>query len=91
MNLSKRNVLKTFTILCLAASVLMGYQYLGAELYTRAEIWITDQEAGALRWLSWLFHSPWTDMLVQYVFVLGVPITRRHTVRLSMFSSEQEQ
>jgi len=72
MNLSKRNVLKTFTILCLAASVLMGYQYLGAELYTQAEIWITDQEAGAMRWLSWLFHSPWTDMLVQYVFVLGV-------------------
>jgi len=72
MNLSKRNVLLTFTTLCLAASVLMGYQYLGAELFVQAETWLADQESGALRWLSWLFHSPWTDMLVQYVFVLGV-------------------
>lgn len=71
MNLSKRNVLLTFTFLCLAASVLMGYQYLGAELYVQAETWLTNQEAGALRWLSWLFHSPWTDMLVQYGLVLA--------------------
>lgn len=72
MNLSKRKIITTFTILCLAASVLMGYQYAGAELYTQVDTWLTNQETGALHWLSWLFHSPWTEMLVQYVFVLGV-------------------
>lgn len=71
MNLSKRKIITTFTILCLAASVLMGYQYAGAELYTQVDTWLTNQETGALHWLSWLFHSPWTDMMVQYVFVLG--------------------
>lgn len=63
--------LVTFSILSLAAGVLMTYRFIGIVLYRLADVWISNQEAGGYRWLSWLFHSPWTDQLVQYVFVLG--------------------
>lgn len=71
MELKRKDYFITFTILGLAMSVLMGFQYIGAALYGLADMWILNQEAGALRWLSWLFHSPWTDTLVQYMFILG--------------------
>ena len=67
----RRDYFFTFTILGLAASLLMSFQYIGGTLYSLADMWIMNQEAGGLRWLSWLFHSPWTEILVQYVFVLG--------------------
>ena len=72
MELKKRNVLITFTVLSLAACIMMGFQYVGSIAYFEIEAFLNkNQEAGVLRWLSWLFHSPWTDMLVQYVFLLG--------------------
>lgn len=71
MEPKRRDYFFTFTILGLAVSILMGFQYIGAVLYVLAEEWVTNQEAGIFYWLSWLFHSPWTDILVQYVFVLG--------------------
>jgi len=71
MELKKRDYFLTFTILGLAAALLMGFQYIGAALYALAEEWAQNQEVSGFRWLSWLFHSPWTNMLVQYVFVLG--------------------
>lgn len=72
MEPTRRNVFTTYTILGLAASVMMGWSYLGAEIYSRVDEWLVNQEAGVLRRLSWLFRSPWTDILVQYVFILGV-------------------
>ena len=72
MEPTRRNVLTTYTILGLAASVMMGWSYLGAEIYSWVYVWLMDQEAGVLRRLSWIFCSPWTDILVQYVFILGV-------------------
>lgn len=72
MEPTRRNVFTTYTILGLAASVMMGWSYLGAEIYCRVDEWLVNQEAGVLRWLSWLFRCPWTDILVQYVFILGV-------------------
>lgn len=71
MELKRKDYFKTFTILGLAMSVLMGFQYVGAALYGLADIWVSNQEAGGFRWLSWLFHSSWTGLLVQYVFILG--------------------
>jgi len=71
MNFRRRDYILTFTILGLAAGVLMGFQYLGAHLYALAELWADNQGAGGFRWLSWLFHSPWTDMLVRYLFAIG--------------------
>lgn len=73
MGFTKKDVFKTFTILGLALCVLEGCRYLGGLLYLRVNMWIGNQEAGVFRWLSWLFHSEWTDILVQYVFVLGLP------------------
>lgn len=70
---SKKQYFITFTILCMAVSVLMGCSFIGEYLYVLAEEWIGTQEAGVYRWLSWLFYSEWTDVPVQYVFVLGIP------------------
>ncbi len=70
---TKKQYFITFTILCLAVSVLMGSGFIGEYLYVLTEEWIGTQEAGVYRWLSWLFCSEWTDVLVQYIFVLGMP------------------
>lgn len=67
----RRDYLFAFTVLGLAVSLLMGFQYIGGILYSLADAWVMDQGAGGMRWLSWLFHSSWTGLLVQYVFVLG--------------------
>ena len=72
MELSRRKVIITFTILGLSASILMGFSHLGGTIYESVYKFITSQEAGGYRWLSWLFQSPWTDVLVQYVLVLGI-------------------
>lgn len=71
MEPTKRKIFITFSILCTAVSVLMGFQYFGSMVYTLTDEWLMNQEAGVLRRLSWLFHSPWTDTLVQYVFLIG--------------------
>lgn len=73
MELTRKNIFKTFTILGLGLAALEGSRFFGALLYGRVNMWISVQEASVFRWLSWLFHSPWTDILVQYVFVLGLP------------------
>lgn len=72
MELSRRKVIITFTILGLSASILMGFGYLGGVIYDSVYKFISSQEAGGYRWLSWLFESSWTDMLVQYFFVFGI-------------------
>lgn len=72
MELKKRDILITFTLLSLAAAIMMGFQYAGAYVYNGiVDVLNKNQEAGVCRWLSWLFHSPWTDMLVQYFFLIG--------------------
>ncbi len=71
MEVTKRDVIRTFTILSLAASVIMGFQYLGAPAYEAVYNWIMSQEAGGASRLSWLFRSEWTEILVQYVFLMG--------------------
>lgn len=72
MELSRRKVIVTFTVLCLAASFLMGFAYIGSPIYNSVYKFILSQEASGSRWLSWLFESPWTDMLVQYAFMVGI-------------------
>ncbi len=72
MELSRRKVIVTYTILGLSASILMGFSYLGGTIYESVYKFITSQEASGYRWLSWLFQSPWTDVLIQYFFVLGI-------------------
>lgn len=78
MELKKRSVLIPFMVLSLAAAVMIGFQYMGGYAYYGIVDYLNmNQEAGGLRWLSWLFHSPWTDMIVQYLFLMGasyVPI-----------------
>ncbi|MBR5267102.1 MAG: CPBP family intramembrane metalloprotease [Lachnospiraceae bacterium] len=71
MELSRRKVMITFTILGLSASILMGFSHWSSTVYENVYKFIISQEAGGYRWLSWLFQSPWTDVLVQYLFVLG--------------------
>jgi len=72
MELSRRKVLVTFTTLGLASSLLVGFTYFGSFLYSEIYKFILSQEAGGLRRLSWLFESPWTDMLVQYFLAMGI-------------------
>lgn len=72
MELSRRKVLVTFTTLGLASSLLVGFTYFGSFLYSEVYKFILSQEAGGLRRLSWLFESPWTDMLVQYFLAMGI-------------------
>lgn len=72
MELTRRNVFITFTILCAAASVVVGFQYIGSIAYRMTENWMMNQGAGVSRWLSWLFHSPWTETLVQYGMLIGI-------------------
>lgn len=72
MELKKRSILSTFTVLSLAAAVMMGFQYVGRYAYWGVEEFLyKNQEAGVFRWLFWLFHSEWTDTIVQYAFMLG--------------------
>ena len=73
MEPNKRNILRSFTILSLAAAVMIGFQYVGQYPYCRIlEFLEHNQEVSIYRWLSWLFHSPWTDTLVEYLFLLGI-------------------
>ncbi len=72
MELSGKRVMVTFTALNLAAAMLMGFRLIGEPMYHAVYKFIMDHEAGGLRRLSWLFTSPWTDMLMQYVFMLGL-------------------
>ncbi len=72
MDLSRRKILITFTALGLSASMLMGFSYFGGALYMSVYKFISSQEAGIFRWLSWLFESPWTDMLMQYACMMGI-------------------
>lgn len=72
MEITRRNVCVTFTILCLAASLLTVFSIPGSILLSLTENLFMNQEAGVLRRLSWLFHSPWTDTLVSYVFLIGL-------------------
>lgn len=72
MESTKHSIFATFTILGLASAVMMGYSYLGAFLYSLVDEWLMNREAGVWRQLSGLFHSPWTDVLVRYLIVLGV-------------------
>lgn len=58
-------------MLGLSAAALMAYQYAGALLFGLAETWAKSQETGVFRWFSWLFDSPWTAVLVKYLFVIG--------------------
>lgn len=71
MEITRRNVCVTFTILCMAAALLMVFSVPGSILLGLTENLCTNQEAGVLRRLSWLFHSPWTDTLVRYLFLIG--------------------
>lgn len=71
MEFKRKDYFFTFTILGLTASILMLYQYFGMILYRLADLWIESQEASGLRWLFWLFHSPWTDQLIRYVIIIG--------------------
>lgn len=72
MELSRRKIFVTFSILGLAASVLVGFSYPGTMMYYAVYKFINSQEASGFRWLSWLFESPWTDTLVQYFLVMGI-------------------
>lgn len=72
MEPTKRSIFATFTILGLASAVMMGYSYLGVFLYELVDGWLMSREVGVFRQLSGLFHSPWTEILIRYVFVLGV-------------------
>ena len=72
MESNNRTIFRSFTLLSMAAAVMIGFQYVGQYPYK----WILEflehnQEAGFFRRLSWLFHSPWTDTLVEYLFLLG--------------------
>ncbi len=71
MEYKRRDYFITFTMLGISAAALMAYQYAGALLFGLAETWVKSQEAGVFRWLSWLFASPWTAVLVKYLFVIG--------------------
>lgn len=84
MTPTKKDYFKTFTILGTAVSALMGLNLVGSVLYVLAERWVSSQEAGALRWLSWLFHSEWTDVLVQYVFIIGMPYLAAYLVMMGL-------
>jgi len=71
MEYKRRDYFITFTMLGLSAAALMAYQYAGALLFGLAETWVKSQETGIFRWFSWLFDSPWTAVLVKYLFVIG--------------------
>ncbi len=71
MEYKRRDYFITFTMLGLSAAALMAYQYAGALLFGLAETWAKSQETGVFRWFSWLFDSPWTAVLVKYLFVIG--------------------
>lgn len=73
MKEKKSSILLTFTLLSLAAALVVGFQYVGVFLYNGIlKTADRNQEAGIFRWLFWLFHSPWTDTLVQYLFLMGI-------------------
>ncbi len=73
MDKKKYSCIKTFTILGMVMCMTEGLRFLGAFLYGYALKWADQGEAGVFRLLSLLFHSGWTDTLVQYVFMLGIP------------------
>lgn len=73
MKEKKSSILLTFTLLSLAAALVVGFRYVGVFLYNGIlKAADKNQEAGVFRWLFWLFHSPWTDTLVQYLFLIGI-------------------
>ena len=69
----RRDFLITFTILCLAMCACSGFQYLGSAFYGLVWHRIHGLGSGGARLLSGLFDSPWTGVLVQYIFSIGVP------------------
>lgn len=69
----RRDFLITFTILCLAMCACSGFQYLGSTFYGLVWHRIHGLGSGGARLLSGLFDSPWTGVLVQYIFSIGVP------------------
>lgn len=69
----RRDFLITFTVLCLAMCACSGLQYLGSAFYLMVQHWVFSLESGGGRLLSGLFSSPWTGVLVQYVFSIGLP------------------
>ena len=69
----RRDFLITFTVLCLAMCACSGLQYLGSAFYLMVRHWVFSLERGGGRLLSGLFSSPWTGVLVQYVFSIGLP------------------
>ena len=69
----RRDFLITFTVLCLAMCACSGLQYLGSAFYLMVRHWVFSLESGGGRLLSGLFSSPWTGVLVQYVFSIGLP------------------
>ena len=69
----RRDFLITFTILCLAMCACSGFQYLGSAFYGLVWHRIHGLGSGGVRLLSGLFDSPWTGVLVQYIFSIGVP------------------
>lgn len=73
MGPTKKEYFIGFTILGLSMVVMSAFSAVGGLLYGIVGRFIIDQEAGVFRWLSWLFLSDWTGILVQYVFVLGIP------------------
>ena len=69
----RRDFLITFTILCLAMCACSGFQYLGSAFYGLVWHRIHGLGSGGARLLSGLSDSPWTGVLVQYIFSIGVP------------------
>ena len=69
----RRDFLITFTILCLAMCACSGFQYLGSAFYGLVWHRIHGLGSGGVRLLSGLFDSPWTGVLMQYIFSIGVP------------------
>lgn len=73
MKEKKNSIFLSYTLLSLAAAIVMGFQYVGVFAYNGIlEFADRNQEAGVFRWLFWLFNSPWTDTLVQYLFLIGI-------------------
>lgn len=73
MEFTKKEYRRTFAGLGLALCLLEVLRVFGSLLYEYVLNRVWNQETGVSGLLSWLFASPWTDTLVQYVFVLGVP------------------
>ena len=83
----RRDFLITFTIFCLAMCACSGFQYLGSAFYGLVWHRIHGLGSGGARLLSGLFDSPWTGVLVQYIFSIGVPFLLVVPRKLKMYPS----